>query len=147
MKRKPDASAEQLLRIINQLIFSRKNTVLVYGDNCTLFPSEIHLVLMISDGRSENYSAIVRQLGVTKGAVSQTITRLVNKGILEKKKDANSNDLEILLTDLGRKVYGQCKKIQEAVLDDFSTYLSSIPERDRAVIGEFLDHIETRLRQ
>jgi DNA-binding MarR family transcriptional regulator len=145
MKKNIEASAEQLFRIINQLIFNEKNNILVYGDNLKLFPSEIHLILMITNGKFENYNKIVQQLGVTKGAVSQTISRLVKKGILEKKKNLKNNDLTILLTDAGKKVYKQCKKIQESMLNQFSSYLISLPENDRRIIDEFLHHIETTL--
>jgi DNA-binding MarR family transcriptional regulator len=146
MEKNVEASAEQFFRIINQLIFNVKNNILIYDDNLKLFPSEIHLILMITNGKSENYNIIVQQLGVTKGAVSQTISRLVKKGILKKKKDHTNNDLIILLTDLGKKVQKQCEKIQEGMFNQFSSYLISLPAKDRRVIGEFLNHIEIKLR-
>ncbi len=145
MKKNEEVSAEQFLRIINKLIFNSKNNVLVSGDNLKLFPSEIHLILVITDGKSENYSKIVQQLGVTKGAVSQTISRLVKKGILEKRKKPDSNDLTILLTDNGKKVFKQCKKFQEGIYKQLSSYMTSLTEKDRGVIGEFLNYIEAEL--
>jgi DNA-binding MarR family transcriptional regulator len=139
--------AEMFFRIIDKLIFNEKNNILVYGDNLKLFPSEIHLILMIGNRKSESYNNIVLRLGVTKGAVSQTISRLVKKGILEKKKKSNNYDLTIHLTNLGKKVQKQCKKIQESMFKQFSTYLMSLPEKDRRVIGDFLNHIETKLHK
>jgi DNA-binding MarR family transcriptional regulator len=146
MKKNTEASTEQFFRIINQLIFNEKNNMLVYGDNLKLFPSEIHLILMITNGKFENYSRIVHQLGVTKGAVSQTISRLVKKGILEKKKNIKNNDLTILLTDLGKKVHKQCKIIQGRMFNQLSSYLISLPERERKIIDDFLNHIETKFK-
>ncbi|HPC43202.1 MAG TPA: MarR family transcriptional regulator [Spirochaetota bacterium] len=142
---KRNAGAEQLLRIINQLIFLGKNNALTYGDNLKLYPSEIHLLLTITNGKSENYNVIVKHLGVTKGAVSQTISRLVKKGILEKKTSGGKSDLMIQLTDLGKKVQKKCVKIQEAVQDRFASYMDSLSADDRRVIGEFLDHVEKTL--
>ncbi|MBP7736504.1 MAG: MarR family transcriptional regulator [Spirochaetes bacterium] len=101
--------------------------------------------MMISNGKEESYGTIVRQLGVTKGAVSQTISRLVKKGILKKKKNPDNNDLAIILTDPGKNVYKQCKKIQEGISRRFNSYLTSLPERDRKVIGDFLNYIEAQL--
>ncbi len=145
MERNIEESAERFFRIIDRLIFNEKNNILVYGDNLKLFPSEIHLVLLIRNGKSESYSTIVRRLGVTKGAVSQTISRLAEKGIIEKQKPPSGNDLTIVLTDLGKKVQKQCRKIQQRMFEKFSAYLHSLPERDRKVIGGFLDHIELHL--
>jgi DNA-binding MarR family transcriptional regulator len=145
MKKNLEAIAEQILRITDRLIFNVKSTVLVYDDNLKLFPSEIHLILKISNGKSESYNTIVQRLGVTKGAVSQTIARLVKKGIVEKKKRPDCNDLSIILTEQGKKVQKQCRKIQEVMYSQFSSYLDALPERDRKVIGEFLSHIESKL--
>jgi len=145
MKQNIETSAKQFLKIINQLIFNGKNNTLNYSDALKLFPSEIHLILTITDGKSENYNKIVLQLGVTKGAVSQTISRLVKKGVLEKKKSLNSNDLTIFLTDLGKKVHKKCKKIQEVFYNQFSLYMTSLPDRDQEVINDFLNHIDVKL--
>ncbi len=145
MKQNSESGAQLFFRIIDRLIFNEKNNILVYGDDLKLFPSEIHLVLMISNGKSESYNTIVRRLGVTKGAVSQTISRLAEKGVLEKKKGNTASDLTIVLTDLGKKVQKECRKIQKRMFEKFTSYLTSLPERDRKVIIDFLGHIETQL--
>jgi len=51
----------------------------------------------------------------------------------------------IQLTDLGKKVQKKCVKIQEAVRDQFASYMDSLSADDRRVIGEFLDHVEKTL--
>ena len=146
MEKNIEVSVLQFLRIIDKIILIDKNNILIYGNELKLYPSEIHLILLIGSGQAMNFNTIVRKLGVTKGAVSQTISRLVKKGILMKNKDPIRNkDLVIFFTPLGDKVLKQCKKIQNKLFKQLSKYFISLPQKDHEIIKRFLTHIETNL--
>ncbi len=68
---------------INKILFLKKKNFLKY-DNIEFFPTEIHTVLVIKNKQATNATKIASELGVTKGAVSQTISRLEKKGVLIK---------------------------------------------------------------
>lgn len=140
------AYAAQMLQIIDKLVFLEKNQVFKYGKELKLYPSEIHLLLLMSDGQTSNSTEMARKLGITKGAVSQTISRLVRKGILNKNKDPyKKNELTAVFTALGNKVLIKCHNLRKVYYDHFLSYLSSLPGNDRETIGRFLYHFEEEL--
>ena len=130
--------AEQILRISNKLIFLEKKSIIKHGD-LKLYPSEIHLIDVIAKGQDINASKMAARLGVTKGAVSQTLARLDKKGILRKSKDPqNKNELTVHFTPLGKKVLEEQKKLRAAFYEEYSKYFSNIPEEEEAIILGFL---------
>ncbi|EFK05222.1 transcriptional regulator, MarR family [delta proteobacterium NaphS2] len=55
-----------------------------YGIGEVLHPSEIHTIEMIGKNPGINVTGLAGRLGVTKGAVSQLIKKLENKGLVSK---------------------------------------------------------------
>lgn len=135
----------QIYSIINKLIFfEKKNTFQFQG--IRLYPSEIHLMLEIYQKRAVNASRIAERFGITKGAVSQTITRLESKGILHKIKDPyNKNELSFSFTPIGKEVIKEFKQRQEFVLSHYVTFLATLTESERAVIQRFLTEMEAMI--
>lgn len=58
--------------------------------------TQIHMIEAIGKGRGKTVTALSHHFMVTKGAISQTISQLVNMGTLTRIKRAN-NDKEIIL--------------------------------------------------
>jgi DNA-binding MarR family transcriptional regulator len=142
MKDKNTTLAEQILRISNKLIFLEKKSILQHGD-LRLYPSEIHLINVIAEGQDINASKMASRLGVTKGAVSQTLTRLEKKGIIHKTKDPrNKNELNVYFTPLGKDILEEHKKMQATFHKQYATYFSNIPENEKAIITTFLKKME-----
>jgi len=141
--------AAQIRRVVNQLIFLEKRSVLQHRD-IRLHPSEIHLMQVIREQPDLNAGAMARRLGVSNGAVSQTLTRLENKGVIIKSKDASlKNRVTAVFTPLGREAIERFEAQQAASVESFSSYLAGLTERERKVIVRFLSQMEaflTRLR-
>ena len=75
-----------------------------YGTGFLLYKVEIHTVLAISNNPGINSKELADIMGVTKGAISQTLNILVKKGLIRKTPapaDARESALE--LTPLGWK--------------------------------------------
>ena len=61
-------------------------------------------MLAIKNGVNTNASGIAKQFGLTKGAISQTLSRLEKKGIINKTKDPyKKNELTLSLTNFGEE--------------------------------------------
>ncbi len=74
-----------------------------YGAGFELYPSEIHMVVLISDHPGINITMIAAKLGITKGAVSQMIKKLEDKGLVQRYKSPdNRKEVMVRLTDSGR---------------------------------------------
>ena len=108
-----------------------------------LHPSEIHLILLIHRGKDTNATRMAEQLGVTKGAISQTLRRLEGKGILHKIKDPyKKNELTVEFRPFGRKVLEHYLEVVGALEQECDKYLSVLSAAERDVIEKFLAHID-----
>ena len=77
-----------------------------YGIGEVLHPSEIHAIEMIGKNPGINVTGLARSLGVTKGAASQLIKKIENKGLVSKYKDPKDDKTVLLgLTKLGKKAF------------------------------------------
>lgn len=133
---------EKLLGVINKFIFLKKERLFTFG-GVDFYPSEIHLMLAIKDGCSENATRIAEKLGITKGAVWQTLKRLEKKSVILKTKDPyNKNELRLTFTKFGNdalKHYKGVKKNLELIHDN---YLKKYSEKEKYVIYRFLEDLD-----
>lgn len=103
---KDECSAfQELLNILNQVaakIESMHSSPLDYGTGVPLYRTEIHTIRAIGENPGINVTRLAEYMGVTKGAISQTVTKLARKRLVRKTR-AEDNVKEILLelTDLG----------------------------------------------
>ena len=135
----------RIARIINRLIFLEKKTIF-HHQNLTLHPSELHLMLAVYEDRAVNGTEIAERLGVTKGAVSQTLARLEKKGVITKTKDPyNKNELTVAFTPLGLAAIERFRKRQASLASRYDEYLSSLSKSERRVIEDFLSRMEVFL--
>ncbi len=75
-----------------------------FGVGMELHPAEIHLVTTVDQLDGAGVTELAREFGVTKGAVSQQVAKLVDKGLLAKRRDPdNGSRVVVTVTDLGRK--------------------------------------------
>ena len=148
MKEKRNIS-NQLFRVINKIIFLEKKNIFEYS-GIKLFPSEIHLLMLLSvdDKQSTSATNIANKFGISKSAVSQTISRLIKKGVITKDKDTyKKNKLIISVTSFGEKAFAQYKKKQTFNQRNIAEYLNAISDHDRGVINDFLHELEDMLGQ
>jgi len=138
--------AGQIRRVINRSMFLEKRTILHHED-LRLYPSEIHLMQVISEGADLSAGEMARKLGISNGAVSQTLNRLEKKGVIKKTKDqALKNRLSATLTEVGQTAIRQFEQGQESTMKTFSSYLSGLSEGERKVIEGFLSRLEKFLK-
>ena len=123
---------------LNQMLFFKKKNILEF-EGIILYPSEIHLLLMVSRNQPSNATKMAERLGITKGAVSQTLTRLEKKGILIKNKDPyNKNELTVILTPLGITAHDKYQELQTLLFKRLDRHFSAFSENEREIINQFL---------
>ena len=133
---------EKIFRFINKIVFIEKKTIFEL-ENITLYPTEIHLMLFLHNEEDNNATRIAEKMGVTKGAVSQTLSRLEKKGILRKTKDRyNRNELSTEFTKLGKEVLTRHLSAVNELQRKYDDYLKTLPDSDRQAIADFLDHAD-----
>lgn len=113
--------------VVNKYIRTQ-NDKTEYGNEIFLTRTEIHTINIIGLNPNINLTRIAKIQGITKGAVSQMIYKLRDKGLVIKTVSSNSDaELCIGLTDKGWIAYNEHKKIHQQInevfyekIDDFS---------------------------
>ena len=83
-----------------------------FGTDIELFESEIHMIMYIEDNPELHVSGLANKIGVTKGAVSQTVTKLVKKGMVTKVRDSHNMSRTLLrLTPKGKIAYREHERL------------------------------------
>jgi DNA-binding MarR family transcriptional regulator len=82
-----------------------------------LYHSERHMIDNIGENSEMNITEFAESLGVTKGAVSQVVSKLEKKGIVKRnKKSGNEKEVILSLTKEGSELYKMHKKVNEESL-------------------------------
>lgn len=117
------------------------------GTKHDLYHSERHWLDKIGSQPGVNVTEFARAAGITKGAVSQVVSKLERKGFVRRYK-SGTNDKEVFLelTREGRELYIKHKKKNEETLKPLVEELKKYPD-DKieflilllAWIGEYLE--------
>ncbi len=119
-----------------------------FGTDEPLSHSEIHLIEIIGDNRDLSVTDIGRHLGITKGAVSQNLKRLENKGLSTKETDPkNLSRSLVTLTSKGYTAYYAHKHWHETMDGGFAKYLEDMDETEIQVIARFMEKVEDFLKR
>ena len=89
-----------------------------YGTGSVLHRAEIHVVQAIGENADAGVSELAAYLGVTKGAISQTVGKLVEKGIVTKSPDpADARRVRLGLTPRGWDGFFAHDRAHQAMYD------------------------------
>ena len=117
-----------------------------FGTDIELHSSEIHLIEVIGENAGLSVTDIAGLLGVTKGAVSQTLKKLETKNLANKKEDpTNTSRALVELTLRGREAFDAHKRWHEAMDGGFRSYFLSLDNDKILFLKEFLKIFETFL--
>lgn len=122
-----------------------------YGTNLPLSKAEIHTIAAVGSHPNINITSLAEHLGITKGAASQMIYKLVDKGVVEKKVSPDSDTEVVLnLTEDGminykaheeyhRQTNDKAMKLLEDMPDSFYQYMLEYFSAFEKVIDENLE--------
>jgi DNA-binding MarR family transcriptional regulator len=95
---------DQFLKILNLYsVISRRPVD--YGTGDQLYFTEIHTITTIGKNKEINMTRLAEKMGVTRGAISQTIRKLVSKNLVLKSNIINRKEFSLRLSDKGRIAY------------------------------------------
>ena len=111
-KKKASKDIEELfMRMVNKYNTLEKIPV-SHGSKHNLYHSERHMLDKIGDNTGMNVTEFAAAAGVTKGAISQLVTKLEKKGIVRRyRKGTNYKEVFLELTESGQEVYQKHKEI------------------------------------
>jgi len=119
-----------------------------FGTDELLSHSEIHLIEIIGDNEGLSVTDIGKNLGITKGAVSQSLKRLEAKGLSFKKTDPeNLSRSIVMLTSKGFTAFWAHKHWHETMDGGFLNYMEELKSGEINIIIRFLEKVEDFLRR
>lgn len=122
---------------------SKKRT---YGTDTLLSKAEIHTIAAVGDHPEINITALAEVLGITKGAASQMIYKLVRKGCVEKQSAPTSDAAVVLrLTPAGQINYAAHAQYHQAANDAALALLAEMPQSVYQEILAYLSAFEASI--
>ena len=119
-----------------------------FGTKEFLSHSEIHLIEIIGDNEGLSVTDIGNHIGITKGAVSQSLKRLETKGFSFKETDPGNLSRSIVkLTAKGLTAFWAHKHWHETMDGGFLTYLEGLDSVKVDIIMDFLERVEDFLQR
>lgn len=117
-----------------------------YCEDIVLTQPEIHTVAIIGDKEGIGITELAKMRGITKGAVSQMVDKLVEKGLVEKRENPHSKAaISLYLTPNGQRARAEHRKMHETMGKRFAAILEKIPEDTWESMKCFLEAFEEEL--
>jgi DNA-binding MarR family transcriptional regulator len=110
-----------------------------YGTGDKIYYSELQLMKAVKNYPDKNISDFAKMFGITKGAISQTANKLLDRGYLRKFKfEDNKKEVYLKLTDKGKTVVENAYASYEPMIKELIKFAGKDDKKIR-IIHEFLD--------
>ena len=133
------------LRMVNKYKAMEKFTT-SYGTEAVFYHSERHMLDVMRDHPELNITDLARQMGVTKGAISQVVAKLEQKGAVERYK-GTEDDKQVLvrLTQLGQIITTHHHEVNERTVQELSTFIEDRSHDQVEFLCDVFEWIEQHL--
>ena len=118
-----------------------------YGTGDLLYFTEIHTIAMVGKNREINMTRLADMMGVTKGAISQTIRKLVSKNYIVKSNTNNRKEINLRLSEKGKVVYKGQESFQKELFTFAETLYDSARTEDRELVGRLFLAISENMQE
>ncbi len=119
---------ERFVRLVNKYNALGKHPM-TYGTQHQFHHSERHMLDIVGDDPGLNLTEFAKAVGVTKGAISQVVPKLVKKGALIRfKSDDNDKEIRLRLTQQGKQIYAHHQSVNEESVNHLWRELKKHPE-------------------
>ena len=128
--------SDTLLKFHNEVVkISRRPND--YGTNHPVYQSEIHMIDFIGRHPDRNISELSEEVGMSKSAVSQMITKLHSKNLIIKER--YKKEITVRLTEKGKELFNGHRQYHET-LNQYSVFKNTekYPPAIKALIAEFI---------
>jgi MarR family transcriptional regulator, teicoplanin-associated locus regulator len=131
-----DELLQKILSTLTRISSLDKKRSLIHGE-LALTSTEVHLLMFLRYVQQTNITEIAETMGITKGAVSRTLSSLERKGIITKERNTKrKNELHIEFSEKGKKLM---QLIQTNLDTRVIGYISKLTKNQRETVSEFLD--------
>lgn len=137
-----DRLCESFLQTINQYNALEKKTH-TYDIDPQIYLSEIHTIVAVGAHEAINVTGLAQLQGTSKSAVSQSISKLVKKGFVEKRTSPDTdNEVVLLLTEKGKQVYSMHESQHNWLKSQLAAVIEKYPPNTISVLSELAVDIQ-----
>lgn len=117
-----------------------------YGTGDLLYFTEIHTITMVGRNKEINMTRLAEMMGVTKGAISQTIRKLVNKNLILRSNSTNKKEFNLKLSEKGDVVYKGQKSFQKELFTFAGTLYEKARPEDKELVKRLFLAISSNMQ-
>jgi len=134
--------SEALVRVLNKTLANQRKPRR-YGLEDMLYPAEVHMVMLIGQYPTSGVTELATKAGTTKGAVSQMIQRLVDKGLICKSASpASGRRVFLELTNRGKVAFYSHERLHEKSDLELISFIENLNQAQVKVLEQFLMLVE-----
>ena len=115
-----------------------------YGTGDLLYFTELHTITVVGRNDDVNMTKLAEIMGVTKGAISQTIRKLVHKNLIVK-TNINRKEVNLKLSVKGRKVLTAQASFQKEIFTFAGALYEKAKPEDRETVRRLFRAIEENM--
>lgn len=117
-----------------------------YGTTDLLYRAEVHTIDAIGRNNKINVTELAEYLGITKGAVSQMVDKLIKKGMVNKKMVSDTeNEVALELTEKGTLVFKGHEEYHKQLYAEISKHLNYLSDENIETFLNILSELEYSL--
>lgn len=110
-----------------------------FGTGSPVYLTELQTIAMIGENPEINMTRLADIMGVTRGAISQTVRKLVSKKLVSRTNAKNNKEVNLSLTSIGKTVRTSYReKMKEVFTFADELYAAAKPEERDLVKRLFL---------
>ncbi|MBU3157625.1 MarR family winged helix-turn-helix transcriptional regulator [Clostridium estertheticum] len=117
-----------------------------YETKDLLYRSEVHTIDAIGKNNKINVTELAQYLGITKGAVSQMVDKLIKKNMVNKKLVSNNeNEVSLELTENGTLVYLGHEEYHKELYNEIAKHLNYLSNENIEIFLDILNILDAFL--
>jgi DNA-binding MarR family transcriptional regulator len=118
-----------------------------YGTGDMLYLTEIHTIRIVGENQKLNMTNLARIMGVTKGAISQTIRKLVAKNFILKENTNNRKEFSLSLSDKGKIVFRGQESFRRELFSFAETLYDQAKPSERQLVKRLFTAISGNMEE
>jgi len=121
-----------------------------YGTGDLLYFTELHTITVVGRNDDVNMTQLAEIMGVTKGAISQTIRKLAHKNLIVKTNLTNRKEVNLKLSGKGKKVLLAQASFQKEIFTFAEALYEKARSEDRETVRKLFlaiaENMENRVK-
>ncbi len=136
----------KVYRLIN-LYNAKAKKPHTYTGGLVLYPAQSHMIEIIGDNQAITVTRIAEEYMITKGAVSQILKFLDEKGLIVRKpSQKGGRTTELYLSQEGKRILAEHREMHRPMTQQVAALTSQLSPDTIAILEQMADTIEENIR-